>query len=589
MRFGLGVLLGFSIGIVVCIFFASVLFTTFPNNGKEQPTTSEPSFFSSSQTTRSSLQHIIHLDSPTQRFLEIHALTESLNDTELVDLIEESTKRIQNRRTILIQNMLFEQLAKSNPKEALEQVWYLPQHRWIFLLDAVFAQWSALSLKQALTNAISLKEPYRTASVKATLDGRNDLSDAELVRTAKEFGIERIGVQIAAERQARELIDEPLIALDYILHDSVDNELQVRLVKQIIEVQLSKLHSQDQIGRMVEVLFNAFSNDETVFHELVLAIAEYDPAEAWQQMLNMPQHIQQRTLEPVIEACATVDPNQTLLAIAKIAQSRLRKEAGRLLMLSWARHDTTQLLTNIEMLPQEFRDMGLVFAIRELTRKGLFTESIQYLDAMEAQGINVQSGLQNLVNAWSKDSALDAVHWVMTQFSEDTASMRDLLNPQVLGRLAIQDPSKAMDIAHLISHNESSLVSADIWIIDALAANGRFDEAKKLLNRVRSPMKEGAIFAIGNNLIERDFPVEAIKLAEELPESHVPRYFQHLTSVWIYTNPKQLVEHLLHLPNEEIQALVAREILSSQRFSSVQLSDEQNTYVKTFVQPVSEN
>ena len=155
-----------------------------------------------------------------------------------------------------------------------------------------------------------------------------------------------------------------------------------------------------------------------------------------------------------------------------------------------------------------------------------------------------------LIRNWVQSDPVAAVDWIVE--NPENKNIRPAMLSIALPRLVLVDPFRALEIALEQPFDYSLYIGGGLEssLIETLAENGRFDEARAMLKDVREPLQRRSYYTLGLKLLDFDKPDEVIGLIQDRPESEQFSYFSALTVPWLTTNPTQLVDYIDRLPSQ---------------------------------------
>ena len=591
-RFAIGLILGVCVSVLVCWALGSHF------ELRESPTISEAQGGSASpevnrfevakSAVNFTLQEIAQISSPAERKKQLSFLLDALTANQIDALITESTELLEGRKLQSALNSMLAKLTRADPNRALERVWLLDSSLWTDLVATVFGEWSTIEMDSALNAANELQGLLRETAMMSIVSNRAGSSEGELLALAKDYGIEPMTQQVLSEARARLLMDQPSAAFQTVLSDSVEDNEQLDLLIEIADVWV-RLEGANAFVPILQAM-DAIYDEWRGLRSLRLVIqraAEFDPKAAWDSLLSLSSDAQMRYYDSVLVAWVKVDPMEALDANFQFAHRNPMVHQGAVLS-SWARIAPYDVLDHVASFPQEDQADAIGFAIGQLARYVSVEVAREQLDAMKANGHDIKQGVVALIRVWMFIDTESAAEWLVGNSDASSYSLSYQLR-DVIERMTLEDPSKAMEFALSQPIDESEDGSGlEDSVIAALAANGRFDEALVLLDKVREPRLADAVWSVGRNYIEFDRPREAVRMALRLPEDARENYFEGIVAGWFNSNPVQLVEWLERIPGKKEQAAVARSILRQQQFGG-DLTEEQIDKVEAHLKSIEED
>lgn len=549
------------------------------NIGQVPPTIAQS--FSDVSSLQILLQTIVKVQSPTQRFIELHELLTSLNANQLLQLLSASQDMQGTSRLQAVQVKIVEQLASVDPKKALRQVWDFPNHLQRKLLTVIFGNWSHINMREALNRAEKLEVSYRNIAIEAVLLEFINIADPNSINNSRSLDVKKIASQVDVESKVTQSVEHPTRALNLIVNSNLDENQQLDLLQRLFRTWIRQDGIDGTLPLLSEVC-DLFPDNTTLIDALVVDIASFDAKDTWEYLLSNPFEMQQQAMEVTLAAWAEKEPESVLTALGGLEQVHLRFRSYYTLIEVWARINPNSLFENIQHFPQEFRDSAGSSAISRLARTGSLNEVKENLQEMKLQQAPVDNASREFVSAWARIDPAEATKWII-EFANDNLVLQGSLLSLALPKLALVDAEEAMEVAHGYPYDESiSFMTPDTYVVQGLASSGRLESARAMLAKVREPMRLGSFAALGRSFIEFGHHDKAIELAEELSETAQEDYFAAIADVWLSLSPNHLIDSLEYLPNEGVRSAVAQKTLELQKYGSY-LSLEQTEYVRTFL------
>lgn len=591
-RFAIGLILGVCVSVLVCWALGSHFELGESRTISEAQVGPVSPEVNRSEVAKSAvnftLQEVAQISSPAERKKQLSFLLDALTANQIDALITESTELLEGRKLQSALNSMFAKLTRADPNRALERVWRLDSSLWTDLVATVFGEWSTIEMDSALNAASELKGLLRETAMMSIVSNRAGSSEGELLALAKDYGIEPMTQQVLSEARARLLMDQPSEAFQTVLSDSVEDNEQLDLLLEIADVwvRLEGTNAFLPILQAMDAIYDKWRGLGSL-RLVVQRAAEFDPKAAWDRLLSLSSDAQMRYYDSVLVAWVKVDPMEALDANFQFAHRNPMVHQGAVLS-SWARIAPYDVLDHVASFPQEDQADAIGFAIGQLARYVSVEVAREQLDAMKANGHDIKQGVVALIRVWMFIDTESAAEWLVRNSDASSYSLSYQLR-DVIERMTLEDPSKAMEFALSQSIDDSEDGSGlEDSVIAALAANGRFDEALVLLDKVREPRLADAVWSVGRNYIEFDRPSEAVRMALRLPEDARENYFEGIVAGWFNSNPVQLVEWLERIPGKKEQAAVARSILRQQQFGG-DLTEEQIDKVEAHLKSIEED
>ncbi len=582
--FGFGILIG-GIAFGIC---ASVVISIPMKASVRHPIEHEPEKIEAvsqikhvGSQNKAQLSELLKVDSPFSRKQYLSTLVGDLNKDGLIDLIQDSLKMSTSLRLESIQETLFAALAKVDGETALEQVWTFPNLRSQSLVRVVFSEWSKSNFEIALRKATLLNGQLKRLAIEIVFETRNDLSESVRLIEARQYGLESILEVVISKENARDLLHEPVQALEQVLTDSVENVVQHEVLIDIINAWI-ELDGVDALLPLVQTL-KTHDLAYTDFHRrLVVEATKHDPQKAWEYVLNVPSETQEFLQPGILEAWTKRNAREALVAVSQISDPVKQRNLQNRVLFFWPSSNPMEALENLESVPQESRRVFIATAIRKLTRLQQQDAATMYLQQLDSQGEDTRQAKQFLVSTWARKNASDALDWVLENSSE-TEGLRHKLLKEVLPHVALVDLPRALDVALAARSDESIRLTdrLDYTVIKSLVSNGHFEEIKSILKEQSDITGLRTFIMVAKHLIDFNRIDEAIEIAHELPESKWTEYFRSISFQWITLDSKHLIENLKRVPGTSSKEAIAQQVLRQR--DRAYFSDDEIEYVKSFL------
>ena len=581
----LGVLVGTCLSVASCIGIATLLNSPTASLAQDKNVggTVSGSDPASQVNSSSFLDELVNIESPSQRRKELYSYLDGINSDELVRLIEDFDLTRNEPRRTLVQNFLFEQLTKLDPNRALSHVWRQADHRWDDLLFIVFGKWATTNLEAALEATSTLESRFKSSAVRAILIRRTDLQDSERSEIAQILENDFKTNIVLSETQILQRLNRPKDAWDMLLNDSVNDDAQADLFVQVASAWISL----DGVEGYAPLFQKLCTLDESYKHKLTTSVVRRiviaNPQLAWEQAQYLSSKEQHWINPQIMKIWGSIDQHEAFKLVSQIHDPEIQHVTFKSLIDGWSSAHPADLLNELHEIPPEYRHQGITSAIHQLARNQSFDEATKYIQDLAEQGENVSEATRYLIDIWSTHDPVSAFNWLIANAEADSRYSRIALY-SVLDNLALQNPSQAMEFARTTEFPNTPSVSIKRSVMTALATSGRFESAREVLDEFQEPLDLYAYQTLGRNLIEFDRGMEAIELAEDLPESRWTEYFRVLSLTWFTSKPDELVDNMERLPSKLVQSIVAQQILSSASSDDHVLSSEQIEHLQTFLE-----
>lgn len=504
---------------------------------------------------------------------------DNLDEKSLIELIRLCGKSESSTRVHEAQELLIGKLSTTLPDKALQEVWSFPRSRWKSLLEIVFDEWMVLDANGALRAADDLDEPLRSTLLRTIFSDPTVLSNQDLEEVAIGMGFGTFWDYQIRAADALQYLQDPQKAWDSVIGDSISDEEQEALLVQIAGFWI---HEGDfeVIDHLLEDLLNV---NYRMFDRILASIVSLDEYGAFVHGLNMSSESQRRFIPRLISLWSQRDPTGAFEATSKITQNSIRKQAQVQVVQAWAKKNPQELLGKIQSLPKQLRQESVMYAISSIARSSP-QKAGEAIDRLRPILGSINASTEYLlVREWSKTDPVESLKWVNENASGAT-ERRSRMMQRILIHYALVDPVEAIKVALSEEpHSFHGMVGLESEVISSLADSGKLATAILLLEQVRESARKSSFISVGESLIESNRASEALELSHLLSEDEQLDYFRHLTDTWLSTNTKQLLENLSTLPSKSIQAKVAEEILVLHKNSLASLTNDQLTYLRSFL------
>lgn len=581
-----GFLVGVSLSVLAC-FGVTVLFNDrisdhIPAQTVEQKALVEDRGRSTIESV--TFQDISQLENSTQIRQSLHLFLNGKKSSDLVKFIDLASNLDDSRQKFVIQNTLFSHLTQIDPHESLAQVWEQKRHRQKELLAIVFANWASINLEAAVSAADKLPPSFKLEALRSILFRRIDLSDSERTLITNKLENQLDAKSLLSEVKISQLLDQPMQALAVIVGDEVEDTDQEDLLVQIASAWINQKGTAgySALFKQLEVFESDLGNwlAETIVEQVVVR----DPLSAWENVGDLSRPTELAVSAAIIRTMSMQDLQQTSDFLATIQDSELQSIGYERFVMQLAKEVPTETISNLQLVPREHQKSLFAYSIRELVKRRNVNEAIRLLLELNSQDEDIEDAKWRLIQAWSIDDPKGTLEWMRTSTQSELSwswSRSDWT--LVIQKLALEDASAAMKFAR--THEFSSITSQQLQtsVIETLANQGRFVEARRALSEMSDKANEEAYSVLGLSLVDFDRTDEIIELADELPETGLKRYFLNVSRKWFFTNPDQLLESLAQFPNKSVRAAVAQDILDLTRRGNQFYSPEQLDHLSEFL------
>ena len=498
------------------------------------------------------LNDLAHFTSDFERSAALRSMLQSADESHVLLLLDQSKSIANVGRRLATQVEIFRRLAISNPKEATALTKnFAWTHRRV-LIEAIFREWAVFDVDAAIAHARELDGSHESIALETILRTRDDWTESQLLRLAREFGHESIAADILEYSHVALAATDPEKAWKAILDDGRADDLQVQSLISILQLWIARDGS-DVLSKLGDWTSNV-SDPSKVLSPAFKQLAESHPEHTFDLAKSLDERHRESVMMSVIEIWAQSDPVAVLSSLSEIESSALRGRLQRTLIRSWARVDPRELLRNISIFTDEERYDVQGSALYWLARESS-DEAIGMLQ-------KIPNGIQRfgsvVVSGWSETDPRSAQDWILAQGREH---WRTLL-PSTLRYLVSEDAELAFETTLGVPITDGA-PGLELFVIEVLARVD-VDQAVAMLPRVRdeSRTRELALQSVANALVLQNNPRLAVEIGQEIPESLRHKYFRNLFSRWSDTDKMGLFESLNSLPTDELKSLAAKELLS---------------------------
>lgn len=524
------------------------------------------------------LDHLHGLTEIKSNFLRVatfHATLASADEEQLVRFIAQS-KRVSNpSQRQWIQEAIFSRLTNLDPNTALVQVEQMPHASAIDLMETIFAEWSLNDLPSAIDHIEKLEGTMRLAAMRGLLLTRDDLSEQGRQNLAKRLGNELLAVDLSQDSKLTLALDDPKKAWQTTMEDARANISQVDDLIRIAHAWVDKsgLSAIDQISESL----TSWEIRSTVFSSILHRIAQTNPEEAFLHALKFEGDHNNYLLSILTQEWATTDPDAAMSAIDGVESPVLRSYLYDSVVRGWAERNPQGVLQDLGSLPENFQVLAREVAIQTIAKTER-KEAAQLIPSVENESSRAVVAF-SVASNWAKLNAHEALDWVIND--PEVRSMRRNLLGTVLEELTELDPQLALSTA-LEQPIETDQIGMESRVITRLAWTD-VEKALELLPRVRAGQTKILAYAsVGGALVHNGKALEALEMANQLPENQRNRYYETVANSWARHDPVDLLSNIEKLPTPEIRSHAARFLVDSNTWHRV-LTDDQVKHAKTFL------
>ncbi|MYF38930.1 MAG: hypothetical protein F4219_09270 [Gammaproteobacteria bacterium] len=519
------------------------------------------------RTPQEALDELVKTESNFQRTASLYAYLKTVNERDLHDLLRrtENIERASVRSNI--QTVVVRRVASVDPNQALDWITSVPKIRREPLLERLFHDWSLKNLTQAVEGAKTLNGIDRQTVLDSVLSARKDLSEATLLKVARELGLEEFALQQISRNQTLALLDEPSSAWDVLVNDDVEDEKQLDLFRDVATAWKDE-DGFDVLLRASESFPN--ENDRSALSKIIEDVVGDNLGEAFKYVRSLSQETRGELPRALAMVAGRVDPELALEEIAAWSDDPIHVPLLRIVSTTWARSDPRSMINQLELVPQISLGSALRLAFTRLAYLSP-EEAIGHLERA-SKFVNSQVSLPAVIaRQWSHTDPVAALEWSIS-YAGSNGELRKTLLASVFTNLIASDIEKAIEISGEIRSKQSSLLDeASYDIVRKLAQMGRIEEAIERVPLLNNNAGHFAIKNIGWKLVRAGEPYAAIELGANIPTPDPSliitgpvSYFNGIFDLWATRDPQQLFDSLPSLTSPLLRSMAARTLLDHQ-------------------------
>ena len=312
-----------------------------------------------------------------------------------------------------------------------------------------------------------------------------------------------------------------------------------------------------------------------VIGSIVHHAAKTDAESALQHALKLSEPVRDLALSAVAAAWVSLNPIQAMHAMSAIEEGSVRRQMLEKLVRAWAVHDPTTVLGDLELVPENLRELGKRDALLALARTDP-EGTVALLQDITDDELRVAI-TKELASSWSDLDAHAALEWAL---SDDIFIKQQVLS-LILGKVAKEDPQLALQTA-LSQPLENTLLGLELTVIGEVASTD-LELAIEMLSQVREGLTKFLSLATIGKHLARNNDVDRIhSLALELPDGEREAYFNQVVHQWAASQPESLVVQLDNLPSTDNKYQAAMSLVRHNVGTNV-LSKNQMEYVRGFL------
>lgn len=517
-----------------------------------------------------SVASLEHFENDFNRTLKLYQLVSESNTDQLVAMIRES-KHFESDTKRDIQEAIFQRLALLDPKLAFTHAEDLN----ISLIDIVFTQWSVTDLNEAIAHAKTLSRLRKATALRAILKSREDLPEDILLQIGKELDQEQEAQRMLNSFRTEEYLNNPGESWHEVVELVQDDIAQTGLLLQMAQAWFEEegLPVIDQVNR-------SLTNDRiktTVLGRVLDMATKSNPHGTFELVVSMSSELNDKFIERVAQTWGNADLYSALSAIDALETKRLQARLLIAAMQTRARNDPLTLLENLEGLSEKARTKAQELAIEAIARER--PEQAAPLLLQMDDGSSKRKVANTVAMRWIHLEPRPALNWILTDLA--IAPYRQYLLQSILPTLAEDDAQLAFDTAlnQPLVEGEPRL---EISVV-AVVARDDLEMAAEMLPRVRDPQsKVRTTLVVGNAMVVKGNPMEAVKLSQQLPESDREVYFLMTMGTWSQRDPEGLLNTIDQLPSAQAKSKAAAMLTLNNQFEQ-ELTDEQIEQIGKFL------
>lgn len=571
----IGVLTGIALGSL-----GSIAFVIWSDSGVSKSTSSEP--IAGIQEPKSTLETRVQNEStpklPTvsgvESVVEIVTELDQLSNEQIAEQVRQTHDLEPQSQASSIQTILIGELSRRDPKFALEQVWTLPRHQWKELIAIVLSEWSLNNVEESFEASMELHATLRETAIRSLLNTRTEVSNDRWLTLADAHDYQESMLTLLREREALALLDTPMDALQQVIQDDVDDQLQSDLIQKIARTMIQQ---------------NGYGSFETLFEytawgfrDLLMEEVESKPAEVFSVVQSLPPETRDRFIYPLVSAWTPKDPIAAYEALSSLENFIDRFHYSSVFKI-WAEVDLEGLFARVESFSRIERESAARSGILALAKTSPEDAANKTFEYESVVGVSVLDLQESLIQEWAASDPLAALNWVTENTSEDTWDQAWLFWIG-LREFVLTDPESALELA-LSQAAESVYVErgfADRVVRDVVEA-GELELAMAALDRIPQNGRLDSYSAVGRALALEDRWPEAIELIEGFSDDDQVYYFNELTYFAMKDDLFKLLETVPKLSSERARQQVAQAMIRHQEKYGDVLTADQVSFLRQFV------
>lgn len=523
-----------------------------------------------SQSHEEVLTELVKIKSNFQLSAALYAYLADVDDSEFVDKLgfvnmlrlSDSIERSAQRETI--QTIILRRVATVNPDEALRWIANVPRVRRAPLLTGLFRQWTRESLTGAIVGLRSLSGTDRETALESILSECYDFEQSGLLLSVVELGLdERVEKHFATTRTLN-LLDDPSVAWEAAVSDSIDDEQQLDLLKLVA----SKWKEEDGFDVLLHASAVFSDSDERKFlSDLIESVFGTQLEDTFAYIQGLSREARGELPNAVALVAARIDPELALREISAWADDPILLQLQQTVANTWAHTNPRSMLDKLELLPQVTRVDAMEIAFTHLAYVSP-EEAVTYLDIAKRFLRSEILIAEIIAEQWSITDPEAALNWSLS-YSDSNSQMREILLRSVLPNLVATDVQKALELSGDLRSTRIHLTQAPYDVVWELAQMGKIDEAIALLPQLEEHPRYFAISDLGEMLVRAGDPLTAIELGTDIPSLSAPlvgpaSYFNSIFHEWATRDPQLLFDSLQTVTSPRLRSLAAQILLDRQ-------------------------
>ena len=457
-----------------------------------------------------------------------------------------------------IQSIVIRKLTLTDPRGALKQIANLGDSHRYFLTEAIYLEWSALSLEDAIEHAKSMDTATKRAALRGVLHGRNDLSEEVLLEIARELENEQLALDHFAQLLLVHDVDDPKSSLDSFFkwHGSrvvqlseTEQQLLIQIVRSWIDADgIEAIHTANE-------LLDTDSDRVKLLSLLLPTLATEDSSMALATVTSVYAADWQIALRSFSE-WAEIDPLSALELASSIQSEIARHKLLRAVVVAWVESNPLNLLDSMGHIPAHLTAWVQSEAIFVLAHTS-FETATKYVAQMPDE-IQRENMTYILVTNWAEQDPRAALDWVL----QDSEAQIDPENRilAVINGIVRRDRVMALNMALELPPDEKGVGYE--WMVIATIAETNAQLAIDLLDKARNTeTKERATNNVGRELLRQGDIDRFIDLVKNWSPDKQFKYYRSMALSINESNMRTIFDNLDRIPTKEIQKFYSETLL----------------------------